>query len=574
LSPGIEWSSYVLLSDTKFDSCFWSKFDYFKDEDIAVALSKLGNVAHKASRYPEAIRWFNLALEYGRTKDSAASLLANKAAAFLRMRCFHRALQDCNAILERDGKHLMGIFRKTKALLGLGKYEEAAAFVHEMLKTLNAVSSDKLKKLIEIGETAKTLASEISKDTVDVDMGRLLALKEYEDTVEDIIEFNGAVELFFNDGRKADRGLRATADIQPGQLLMCSKAFAYEKSKKSHHRDRELVSSGEVDNALSLFGEAEDLYVKAAYKIAYQPEESGPEFYKLFAGPELAYLRENSETSQFVDMKRIRSIVQYNCFGTGAGNRISGQVTDTYTAVWTLPSMINHSCSDANASWSNHGDILVVRAIKKIAKGEEIFISYVLPTSSYGYRKQSFKVHSFECACRLCECDKVDEENGIGEKRDELLKELKTLVNGNNWKKISDIVKNLRDLRKSLPNLNACLATDLVHEASRVMYNFQPQKSLELLEKIHNVEQEVGLWRCAVVTALNAIRCCLYLKDTRRTRNWAKSLEKDAIVAYGSVDALKVWEAKSDFQVIADLKSVGIDTFGSKQTRKIPGKAP
>lgn len=64
--------------------------------------------------------------------------------------------------------------------------------------------------------------------------------------------------------------------------------------------------------------------------------------------------------------------------------------------------LINHSC-DSNAHHLSEGPELVVRSSRKIAKNEEITISYIDSTQSFEDRQKALSTtYAFGCQCRKC----------------------------------------------------------------------------------------------------------------------------------------------------------------------------
>ena len=72
--------------------------------------------------------------------------------------------------------------------------------------------------------------------------------------------------------------------------------------------------------------------------------------------------------------------------------------------------LINHSCCP-NAHHLSEGPELVVRSCRKIAKNEEITISYIDPTQCFEERQKAlFTAHAFACQC--CRCTEGFEDQG------------------------------------------------------------------------------------------------------------------------------------------------------------------
>ena len=83
------------------------------------------------------------------------------------------------------------------------------------------------------------------------------------------------------------------------------------------------------------------------------------------------------------------------------------------SGLFELQSMINHSCyPNAEVSFPFNNHTLVVRALRRIEPGEEIFISYIdecsLGSSRHTRQKQLRENYLFACGCRKCEEQKYD----------------------------------------------------------------------------------------------------------------------------------------------------------------------
>jgi hypothetical protein len=55
------------------------------------------------------------------------------------------------------------------------------------------------------------------------------------------------------------------------------------------------------------------------------------------------------------------------------------------SGLWVLPSAFNHACFN-NATWDTTGDMLFVRTVRAVKKGEEICLSYIRKTASFAER--------------------------------------------------------------------------------------------------------------------------------------------------------------------------------------------
>lgn len=71
-----------------------------------------------------------------------------------------------------------------------------------------------------------------------------------------------------------------------------------------------------------------------------------------------------------------------------------------------MPSLFNHSCV-GSATWCNFRDVMVIRATKNMARGEEVTIPYT-QGATYLCRRKELDKHMSACNCSACEKDRVD----------------------------------------------------------------------------------------------------------------------------------------------------------------------
>jgi hypothetical protein len=72
--------------------------------------------------------------------------------------------------------------------------------------------------------------------------------------------------------------------------------------------------------------------------------------------------------------------------------------------IWVMPSFINHSCWPT-ACRSFLGDMMMVRAARDLAAGEQVLLNYLnqVPTERFGDREKHLKRGwGFLCTCFLC----------------------------------------------------------------------------------------------------------------------------------------------------------------------------
>ncbi|TYJ51816.1 hypothetical protein B9479_007592 [Cryptococcus floricola] len=222
------------------------------------------------------------------------------------------------------------------------------------------------------------------------------------------------------------RGILATRDIIPGELIMVSKAIApsrtqldapnayincYDAESKSHvphmtymwvyrllHKIYDDPSVVAVLEGFSSSGKVPS------------PEQL-PQFGDEDARLKLLFATVPSDLS----LDTFRQISKTNCYGgwsipatgTGFDKGMNDEAArksrkGVGALLHGMPAMINHSCwPNMTECW--YGDMMILRASKHISAGDQIFLSYNRNEPSYTAR--TLVNWSFECTCFLCQAD-------------------------------------------------------------------------------------------------------------------------------------------------------------------------
>lgn len=335
----------------------------------SVSKKELANTHFKNHEYETACRLYSEILA---EDPENYIVLANRSAALLTLGRFQGALNDALAVLAAEPNHVKTIYRAAKAYCGLKQYKEA-------IERLNSVPNKAINNPADksMVEKLKAQANVYLKQqsSGEYDMMAFLG-SEGQPVYHDVADYFGPLELVNVPGK--GRGLIATEDIASGQLIIASKAFAI----KFQH-----------DNPILLLPVIDGLLKKNPETVV--------ELYKLYAGPELGFLEPDASSLSEKDLtdekwkadpKRIMNIIKYNGFSCqGVG-------------VWIEPSFINTDCLHFNCIYCDYGDVLLVRAVRDIKKGDEILVTYTKARYSYLARKSLLlQMYGFECVCQLCQ---------------------------------------------------------------------------------------------------------------------------------------------------------------------------
>ncbi|CAN8104594.1 unnamed protein product [Discula destructiva] len=212
----------------------------------------------------------------------------------------------------------------------------------------------------------------------------------------DAASFVGKTRVGDSPGR--GRGLFAVCDIPAEEVVMCEKAFcvAWEGLTAVTYdvRDERI--------RISPVG-----LVKAAVeKVSGTPSytERVVDLHGDYRGEADLEDAQSKETAPTLDVFRIHDIVSRNAFGFSfsTGNLVKSQGDAMTAGLWLHGARINHSCVP-NTKKEFLGDMMLVRAKRHIAAGEELLHSYIDETSSYDSRQESLmRTWGFECECSLC----------------------------------------------------------------------------------------------------------------------------------------------------------------------------
>lgn len=405
-------SDLIVTDETEADRQAAS--DAAAAEKLATKCKTEGNAALKKQNLAEAHRSYTEGLKVARqpavaenNPGLARDIFRNRALVNLLLNQLEEAKSDARASLiggeEQADKELdaKAYSRAGTAAYNLGEYAEAKALFEEQLKL---TPGDKVAT-VNLRRVASRLQEQ---ETGEYNMKKIKAGLAPSRPGADAATFVGSTEVRDSPGR--GRGLFATRAIPKGAVVMAEKAFCVAWA----HEDQALsaVTYDLRDERIRV--SPAGLTRAVVQRLLTNPSQMD----RVFAlcgdytgdGPDVR----STEDGPVVDVFRVHDIVSRNGFGlaTPYGTH------EVSTGLWTRAAFTNHSCI-ANAEKEFVGDLLIVRASRDIAAGEEVLHSYV-ESADYEQRQSVLmSTWGFECDCRLCEAEKSDDP-GVRAKRREL----------------------------------------------------------------------------------------------------------------------------------------------------------
>lgn len=240
----------------------------------------------------------------------------------------------------------------------------------------------------------------------------------------DAANFDGRTKAKKSPG--AGRGLFATRDLEADEIIMAEKAFCIVWSTDAGAFST-LTCDLRDDAAIRVFPAG--LHRAVVQKLVNNPSQI-EKVLDLFGDYEgLGKKRHEADGSPVIDTFQIHDIVQRNAFGPGKQNE-DEDISNASTGLWIRAAYINHSCIP-NARLSYAGDLMVIRATRRIRAGEEIVHPYD-ESSDYDARAEMLqRTWGFKCKCKLCVAEAADAPE-VREKRQGLEKDVNEFLQREN----------------------------------------------------------------------------------------------------------------------------------------------
>ena len=336
-------------------------------------------------------------------QDSEKDLHRNRSYVRLTLGYYEGAVKDAITSLtylpDDDHKKLdaKANFRAARASYSLKNYDEAIVFLRAQLE----LSPDD-KDAVTLRKRAEGRLREQHDGVYDIaKIQRSLSREPRVDAADYIV--NTTIN---ESGPKRGRGLFATCDLQPGQLIMAETSFCC----VWRHEDANLLAlecnaSTPDEVRPNLVG----LWRSAVNEAGKNPRKGG-HLMQLHGN----YKSTGEQVKEIdgiaaVDAFQVHDIVACNSFSLLPINQTDvldyERLVEGSSAIWIRLSYANHSCIP-NSQKTSYGDLVLLHATQPIAKDEEITLNYSGDRKDFEARTKQMRSNwGFQCECRLCGAD-------------------------------------------------------------------------------------------------------------------------------------------------------------------------
>ncbi|EXL42189.1 hypothetical protein FOCG_15539 [Fusarium oxysporum f. sp. radicis-lycopersici 26381] len=369
---------------------------------------KKGNSALlKKKNYAEAYSWYTEGLKLAesdeRDKTLRNDLQRNRAHVNLQLQRFDEAISDAlDSITSNETNELKGLDAKAYNRAGLAAYSQGEFLKARCyFKQQERLQPDDQQPKLHLRRVNARLQEEANGT---YNMSRIVSNLSKTGGRPDAASYGGPTEI--KDSPGSGRGLFATQNIEPNEIILCEKAFC---AAWSHEADTFTALACDIreDAAIKVFPAG--LHKAVVRKLLNNPSqvEKVLRLHGDYHG--LGGKLQEVDGSPVIDTFQVHDIIQRNAFGLGQQTE-NEDVSNASTGLWIRASYINHSCIP-NAKKDFVGDLIIFRAIRRIVTGEEITHSYD-ESSDYEARKTNIRrTWNFECRCQLCLVEGAESEN-------------------------------------------------------------------------------------------------------------------------------------------------------------------
>ena len=375
------------------------------------------------AQYTEGLKFARREAVLATSPNLARDLHRNRAHVNLLLQQLDEAKTDAKSALigeeDQQSKELdsKAYFRAGHAAYNLGDFEDAKDLFEKRLKL--TPDSKEAKALLRRAQRRLQ-----EQQTGEYDFRKMKAgLSKARPRVE-AASFIGNTIVKDSPGR--GRGLFATRDIPTGEVIMCEKSFCVVWGHESEALTAMTYDVRDDRIRVSPVGLGASIVQKLLSNPSQIDKVMG--LYGDYQGDGKNV--SETEDGAVVDTFRVHDIMSRNAFGPGAQYGEEG-ARNASTGLWIWAAHTNHSCVP-NFKKEFVGDLILLRALRPIAAGEELLHSYD-ETPDYELRQKALMTTwGFECDCALCAVEGADDPD-VQKKRRSLAEEADAFVRSEHW---------------------------------------------------------------------------------------------------------------------------------------------
>lgn len=244
----------------------------------------------------------------------------------------------------------------------------------------------------------------------------------------DVADFVGPVEIRVS--HSGSRGLYVTRDVEVGELLFVNKAISATSRVEPEIKDVTLIAfnlaSKRSRNITQVLNTTRLIHLcidnPAFYSTICRLYDGNPPL--LPSQPPLSMVDAEKQVldqlgvMENVDVGRLERVIAFNSFRDPPFRPCIDSINPTetgssakeerYSSLFYLSSFCNHSCVPSGQR-TLFGNVMVVRAVSPLSRGDEITLGYAWPDVDVDKREETLMCSfGFRCDCWYCREEKLD----------------------------------------------------------------------------------------------------------------------------------------------------------------------
>ncbi|KAI1037026.1 hypothetical protein LB505_012561 [Fusarium chuoi] len=369
--------------------------------------SKGNHTLLKKKNYAQAYFWYTQGLKHLKSDEGCETvrkdLHRNRAHVNLQLQRFDEAISDAlDSLTGGETKDLKSLDAKAYNRAGMAAYSQGEFLqARRYFEQQERLQPEDQQPKLHLRRVNARLREEAEGT---YDMKRIVSNLSKAGGRSDTASYCGPTEI--KNSPRAGRGLFATRDIETNEIILCEKAFC---AAWSHEAETftALACDLREDAAIKVFPAG--LHKAVVRKLLNNSSqvEKVLSLHGDYRG--LGAKLHEVDGSPVTDTFQVHDIIQCNAFGMGQQTE-DEDVSNASTGLWIRASYINHSCIP-NTMKDFVGDLIIFRATRRIAAGEEITHSYDESSDYEARRANTLRTWNFQCRCQLCHVEGAERDH-------------------------------------------------------------------------------------------------------------------------------------------------------------------